>query len=888
MTVAASLLACDGGPTPTIQPDTEALIPEPTPTSEAAKTPMRTLEPIGTPAPSPTGAPVPASTATAAAEPMVRLVLEADATVGGYWSDGTANLDITASVRNEGDLGLSDPVQIAVTCTRDGEVLGGCSGEMSVTLADGYGPARDGITLRVPPGSVSLAFAYGESEPMVLGVAVPERIVGVDGDVWECFSDVKGDWPWSTLSTGGCAGWESKTIQKYDQSRAVKVWASGPDSYIGVFGEVLNDLGELLGLEFKGVSTEDEADFVAEIGYRLEGGAYYCSPNEAGCATIDASNEMGELEGSKVRVKDTWDGTVFADLPESSQDFLVHVFAHEGIHALSGMGHRTEPASIMNIGTRSSYTGASTLQGITVSPMDERLLRLHGNPLVKPGMEMAEIEALIVFNDELIDPQTDHVLTKWKLISGAYEALREAGSAVFRVRSSLPDCNEEFGWADYAVSHLGNRLFRWVVIDDGDNHLYNLDGEYWRRGRDGWNQTYGHGEAGWRSEQTDPHAMLENVLLYADWTEADLVIAPNGRARLEFELDSRPGGGLDVVLVLDPETGMVAEYVMDWERGDKKCGRYVVEAKDGRSGGEFDIPDEAAVLLGSCGIEQLGPIDRVVSLWGEWKPHCGSENHGHRRSYSFSVDKWSYVRVESSSVNAVSLQLMESEGNSELVTDQEATKNLSTGNEFIWQSWAQAIVPPGRYIVAVVTQDAILEEFGLLISVSETHGPPHGFESISSGKSHLCALDADGRALCWGDNGELYAGPPYGEVSIAAPPDDRLTVVSSGAYFSCGLRTDGTAACWGRDAHGQISPPAGERFVDISVGTSHACALREDGGATCWGWNYEGQASPPLDERFTTISSGDRFTCALRSDGSRSAGEEKGTREGYRRRKGRR
>ena len=55
-------------------------------------------------------------------------------------------------------------------------------------------------------------------------------------------------------------------------------------------------LGELLGLEFKGVSTEDEADFVAEIGYRLEGGAYYCSPNEAGCATIDASNEMGELE----------------------------------------------------------------------------------------------------------------------------------------------------------------------------------------------------------------------------------------------------------------------------------------------------------------------------------------------------------------------------------------------------------------------------------------------------------------------------------------------------------------------------------------------------------------------------------------------------------------
>ena len=44
--------------------------------------------------------------------------------------------------------------------------------------------------------------------------------------------------------------------------------------------------------------------------------------------------------------------------------------------------------------------------------MDEALLRLHSHPLVKPGMSMEEIERLIVFGDELIDPHEDVDLTK--------------------------------------------------------------------------------------------------------------------------------------------------------------------------------------------------------------------------------------------------------------------------------------------------------------------------------------------------------------------------------------------------------------------------------------------------------------------------------------------
>ena len=53
--------------------------------------------------------------------PAVALVLDSEATVTGYWSDGSANVKVTVSLRNEGNLQLSSPVQVAVTCSQDGE-----------------------------------------------------------------------------------------------------------------------------------------------------------------------------------------------------------------------------------------------------------------------------------------------------------------------------------------------------------------------------------------------------------------------------------------------------------------------------------------------------------------------------------------------------------------------------------------------------------------------------------------------------------------------------------------------------------------------------------------------------------------------------------------------
>ena len=799
--------------------------------------------------------------------PAVALVLDSEATVTGYWSDGSANVKVTVSLRNAGNLQLSSPVQVAVTCSQDGEAVDDCDGVMRVALPDGFSPGSGALTLQVPKGEVSFEFDYSGDEPTTLEINVAERIVGVDRDVWKCFSDTV-DWDGLTpQELVGCAGWHSAEvpIQKWDRASPVKVWASGPESFIGVFKNVLDDLGPVLGLEFEWVSTEAEAEFVADIGYTLEGGAYYADPNEVGVATIGDANEMGELEGSEIRIKDTWGGATFHELPEPTQNFLEHVITHESIHTLSSMGHRTEPDSIMN---------NNSLQRLELSPMDERLLRLHGHPLVKPGMAMPEIEALIVFNDELIDPQFDADLTKWKLVSNAYSVLRQAESATFKVRSSLPDCNEVFGWADYTIFDLESHSFAWLGIDDGSDSYYvrRSADEYWHRAQGGWSQVtsgrYADAMPGWRSELTDPYTMIEDVLRYAYWADAGLVTGPDGLAVLEFELGTVRGGRLEVVIVLDPETGVISQYSMNWERGVDACGRYSVEAKDGQYYSAFEFPDavrEGSDSLDDCGIEQLGPISGALSLSGTWRRHCGGGTDGYSRIYRFSVDDWSYVRTELTSANSASLYLSPGKGSDELTVDQYAQFIHSTDRGLIWYHWAQSIVPPGEYTVEVVTHGRVLAPFELAIGASETRPPPHSFKSISSGGHHVCVLDSDGVAVCWGSNGYI---PPHGAVSILAPSDEKFIDVSGGRYHSCGLKPDGEVVCWGNNDGGELTSPAGEKFVSISSGGSHTCGLRRDGAAVCWGSDHEGEGSPPLDERFVSISSGGLLTCGLRKDGS--------------------
>ena len=185
VTIPLPTLTAASTPTPT---------PLPTPVVAGTPTPARLLTSTATSTPTPT--PQLTSTATSTptpTPPSVELVLDADATVDGYWSDGTADVRIVVSLRNVGDLPLDHAVRLAVKCSHKLEAFAGCGQEASVSLPDGYGMVTETLMMRLPTGQVSLEASYGGETVETLPLDVLKRIVGVNRDVWECFSDSSND-----------------------------------------------------------------------------------------------------------------------------------------------------------------------------------------------------------------------------------------------------------------------------------------------------------------------------------------------------------------------------------------------------------------------------------------------------------------------------------------------------------------------------------------------------------------------------------------------------------------------------------------------------------------------------------------------------------------------
>lgn len=186
---------------------------------------------------------------------------------------------------------------------------------------------------------------------------------------------------------------------------------------------------------------------------------------------------------------------------------------------------------------------------------------------------------------------------------------------------------------------------------------------------------------------------------------------------------------------------------------------------------------------------------------------------------------------------------------------------------------------------------------------------PVAFVAISAGDTHTCALDASGRAWCWGSNlrGELGRGVAD-EMGHGVPDTVvgglRFQVISAGLYHTCGLTTGGLAACWGTNELAQLglgSPdtlthptPAmvigNAQFSALQSGYAHTCALGAQGMAVCWGKNEFGElgsapgardchwysfsypcSGTPLavtgGVQFVNIRPGQNTTCAMGSDG---------------------
>lgn len=184
-----------------------------------------------------------------------------------------------------------------------------------------------------------------------------------------------------------------------------------------------------------------------------------------------------------------------------------------------------------------------------------------------------------------------------------------------------------------------------------------------------------------------------------------------------------------------------------------------------------------------------------------------------------------------------------------------------------------------------------------------------GLTRLALAGAHSCALDAAGRAYCWGSNemGQLANGAldsdqclngdvrpsilvpravcSTGTGPTCAPLADVATVAVAGSSdrgFSCFLLRDGTVRCAGDTFFGQqgdgttfgcgrstlravcadvveaaacdsaSSPPACTtplgNAVAISALDSHTCAVSSDGSIDCWGYGLDAQLGQGVDD----------------------------------------
>ena len=642
------MFAAAGTPTPAARPVQPASrTPTPTPTNTPTPVPSNTLAPTNTPTPVSTSTPIPTNTPTPLPTstptptntptplptntpmptntpvPVVKLVLDAESTVVGYWSDGTADVEVTATLRNEGRLRLDGARELTVTCISQGDERRDCREDLSLSLPDGFAPASDSFILQLPMGATILTFDYGGDEPLTLDIDVPERILGVDRDVWECYADrppegfaigPHNDW------VAGCGGWVKPTVEKWLNDVPVKVWATGDPTHIAILETVLAELAPILNLEFEWVDAEEGADFTAFVGVpRSEADSLGVSDpfyvHEAwgfGSANVN----RGEATSGRMVI---WhlDLTGF----RSPIDEIRAVTIHEALHALGPIAHRTplghssRPLSVMEVSKR----------GVLI-PRERQLLEINSHPLVRPGMSMDEVRELIVLTEELLD----YLLIESKaapddpldLVRRAYVELERAGSASFRLSGGWTgdeSCNQPFG-VRHGPIEMSIRDFSltgdWQGLDPALVLLDFGTSRFLIRREDGeWNHWWltpgGARETVYREavETASSYWLWNGKLLTTlrsvlwDGSSDDISVEETADGNLRFQVtldhsyiymwDWKPVDmSLDFTLVVDPETYAIVWYTWELHRDPDvhsgPCLTYTEVATDGLLGVDMD------------------------------------------------------------------------------------------------------------------------------------------------------------------------------------------------------------------------------------------------------------------------------------------------------------
>ena len=458
--------------------------------------------------------------------------------------------------------------------------------------------------MRLPDGrdNDDISNTTGTSH-LTLNVEVPERILGVERDLWECYADRSQDLAKNPdPSMYGCGGWGRPAVEKWLNDVPVKVWATGDPEYIAVLETVLIELAPILNLEFEWVGSEKDADFKAIVGVpRSEASAlgFDSDPTLVHAWGFASANVNGGEATSGYIVIWHTDLTAF----RSPTDSIRSVTIHEALHALVPISHSTRPLSIM---------GGSGLN--TWSPRDAELIKLNSHPLVRPGMSMDDVRKLVVLSDELLDALQveleDTPADPLELVWRAYAKLEEAGSASFRLSGG--ECSHTFGVTRGPIEiAIGDfRLFR---DDPALLHLSIQPRQFYvaySRTDQEWTHWQLSPEGAWENVDRETiwyatswwlwngklHAAIRSLLMDGSSEDISVDETADGNLRLQATLDQSYANmwdwagrdSLDLTLVLDPETYALVGYAWEMHKtpgaDPSACLTYREVATDGRLG----------------------------------------------------------------------------------------------------------------------------------------------------------------------------------------------------------------------------------------------------------------------------------------------------------------
>jgi alpha-tubulin suppressor-like RCC1 family protein len=164
---------------------------------------------------------------------------------------------------------------------------------------------------------------------------------------------------------------------------------------------------------------------------------------------------------------------------------------------------------------------------------------------------------------------------------------------------------------------------------------------------------------------------------------------------------------------------------------------------------------------------------------------------------------------------------------------------------------------------------------------------PGVVQSAAAGQDHSCAVTGTERVWCWGDNawGQLGTGTFGGASSTPAQvaSAERFQIIAANSHATCALDASGRAFCWGQNAAGRLgtnsplnaaSPSqvfGGDSFVEIGMSAQHTCARTPAGAVYCWGAvRGDGEAGssfrpvPVTGGPYTSVSVGGTHACAYR------------------------